>query len=108
MPPSDWLRTPDPRFRQRVFTFEGTMHLRSTMPRLNCGTSSRAAVPFRPGVCFERESGVRQPSSTEGSHSESAGTAWTMARDTSIATKNGALPMATSLNGRCLAMPWIT
>lgn len=49
-----------------------------------------------------------QSSSTEGSHRESAGTAWTTARDTSIARKNGALPMATSLNGRCLAMPWIT
>ena len=52
--------------------------------------------------------GALQPSRTEGSHSDSAGIAWTMASDTSIATKNGALPMATSLNGRCLAMPWIT
>ena len=57
---------------------------------------------------FDGEYGVFQSNSTDGSHSDSAGIAWTMASDTSIAMKNGALPIATSLNGRCLAMPWMT
>ena len=73
-----------------------------------CGAGFEVAAPFRLGIRLDLESGAGQPSSTDGSHSESAGTAWTMASATSIATKNGALPMATSLNGRCLAMPWMT